>query len=113
MFNHRKNQRQACLVPVVGKSGSIFDHAQAVDFSKGGLGFVSRHRVPVNKKIPIELELTAEGTPVFVIGKVRWVYHDLEAHCYRIGIAFTNVLQGSKSRLNHYFRSMKVRSTDG
>jgi len=101
---HRKNRRRICFVPVEGKEGSVFDHTQAVDFSKGGLGFVSEHRIPVNKEIPIELELTAEGNPIFVIGKVQWVRRILDSKNYRVGVSFTDILRGSKSRLNQYFR---------
>jgi len=109
MSEHRKNKRRSCFVPVEGKTGSVFDHTQAVDFSKGGLGFVSEHRIPVNKEIPIELELAVEGNPVFVIGKVQWVRRILDSKAYRIGVSFTDILRGSKSRLNQYFKECSGR----
>lgn len=105
MTEHRKNERRFCGVPVEGKAGSVFDLTKTVDFSKGGFGFVSRHRIPVNRVIPIEIELTAEGKPIFVIGQVRWAHRILHSGNYRIGMSFTNVLEGSKSRLNRYFAS--------
>jgi len=79
-----------------------------VDFSKEGLGFVSKQHIPVNKKIPIEIELTAEGEPAFVIGRVQWVRCLLDTKNYRIGISFTDVLRGSKSRLKQYFKEQKA-----
>ena len=104
MANHRKNQRKTCIVPVDGKKGSLFDQTHAIDFSKGGLGFVSQHRIPVNKKIPIEIDLSDEGESVFVIGRVKWVVHLPESRNYRVGVTFTDVLKGSKSRLDRYFK---------
>ncbi len=106
--NHRKNERYVCVVPIDGKGGSVFDQTQTVDFSKKGLGFISKHRIPVNKEIPIEIELTVEGSPVFVIGRVLWVRRILKSQNYRIGVSFEDVLQGSKSRLNQYFKEYKM-----
>ena len=107
MSNQRKNERYTCLVPVDGKDGSVFDQTQTVDFSKKGLGFVSSHRIPVNKEIPIEIELAVDGKPVFVIGRVQWVRRILNSKNYRIGVTFKDVLQGSKSRLDQYFKKAK------
>jgi Tfp pilus assembly protein PilZ len=108
MLHHRKNTRTVCVVPVDGKEGSVFDRTHAVDFSRGGLGFVSGHRIPVNKKIPIEINLSDEGVPVFVIGRVKWVQPIPESKSFRIGVTFTDVLPGSKSRLVRYFREQKA-----
>jgi len=104
MSNQRKSKRHACLVPIDGKDGGLFDQTQTVDFSKRGLGFVSRHRIPVSKEIPIEIELTVDGKPAFVVGRVQWVRRILNSKNYRIGILFKEVLRGSSSRLNQYFK---------
>jgi Tfp pilus assembly protein PilZ len=106
MSEHRKNKRHLCLVPVEGKSGSVFDNTQTVDLSKGGMGFVSPRKIPVNKEIPIELDMTIDGEPVFVIGKVCWVTRMADSKNYRIGVFFKDVMQGSKSRLNQYFKEL-------
>ena len=108
MGNLRRSQRKECAVPVEGKEGTVFDRTQAVDFSKGGLGFISKHRIPKNKEIPIELELTPGGDPVFVVGKVTWVQKIKGSDYYRIGLSFTEVLHGSKSRLSRYFTQNKT-----
>jgi len=102
--DHRKNERLSCVVPIDGKDGSVFGQSQTVDFSKKGLGFISRHRIPLNKEIPIEIELTVEGMPVIVIGRIQWVRRVVNSLNYRIGVSFKDVLQGSKSRLNQYFK---------
>jgi len=103
MPNQRKSVRHACIVPVEGKRGSVFDDTRAIDFSRGGLGFVSRHRIPLNKEIPIEIELTVDGNPVFVLGKVQWVRRIPSSSGYRIGLTFKDIMKGSKSRLMQYF----------
>jgi len=108
MSNQRKSNRYACLVPIDGKDGSVFDQTQTVDFSKKGLGFVSRHRIPVSKEIPIEIELTVDGNSVFVVGRIQWVHRILNSKNYRIGISFKDVMKGSKSRLNQYFKKYRT-----
>ena len=108
MRNKRKNLRFDCLVPVEGKAGGPFDHTKTVDFSKGGLGFVSRQKVPLNREIAIEIDLSRQGEPAFVIGKVRWVDRIVNSDDFRIGVSFENILQGSKSRLQEYFRVRKA-----
>ena len=107
MVNHRKDQRRICVVPVEGKKGGIFDHTQVIDFSKGGLGFVSQHRIPVNKEVPIEIEVTPEGKPIFVVGRVQWVHRIMNSKNYRIGLSFKDIMQGSRSRLREYFKAEK------
>ena len=107
MSEYRKNERKVCVVPVDGKKGSVFDHTQVIDFSRGGLGFVSQHRIPVNKEVPIEIEVSAEGKPVFVIGKVEWVRRIMKTKSYRVGVSFKDILQGSRSRLSGYFKEGK------
>ena len=71
MSDSRKNKRYACTVPVEGKEKSVFDHTQVIDFSKGGIGFVSQHRIPVNKEVPIEIDLTADGEQKTNINQAR------------------------------------------
>lgn len=107
MKNKRKNTRYDCLVPVDGKQGGPFEYTKTVDFSKSGLGFVSHHKVPLNKEIAIQLDLSEEGAPALVVGKVRWINRIENSVNYRIGISFENVLSGSKACLDHYFRSHK------
>ena len=106
--NNRKSKRISCFVPVEGKSGSCFDDFSTVDFSKGGLGFITQHKVAVNKEIAIEIDLDANAEPAFVIGKVCWVKKmPAPEKGYRVGVIFKDVLRGSKSRLNQYFSKKK------
>ena len=101
--NKRKTERVTCLVPVEGKKGSAFDLTQTIDISKQGIGFISQNKIPLNKKITIELDLHEEDAPVFVTGKVKWVHPIENEKAYRIGLSFVDVKHGSKSRLNKYF----------
>ena len=108
MSDNRRDTRHVCTVPVEGKKKSVFDDTQVVDFSKGGIGCISKHRIPVNKEVPIEIDLTEDGNPVFVVGRVKWVHRIGKTRSYRIGISFTDVMQGSKSRLKKYFQEAKT-----
>lgn len=102
-LNKRKNTRLSCEVPLEGKKGGIFDESNVIDISKGGLGFISPRRIPVNKRIPIELDLAEEDYPVFVIGKVLWARAIEGSSNYRIGVTFEDILRGSKARLQKFF----------
>jgi len=102
--NKRRSVRVDCTVPVEGKKDGIFDHTLTTDISKGGLGFISNHKIPLGKKIPIEIALDSDGETVFVIGKVVWCVSVPDAGTFRVGIKFDEVLSGSKSRLNRFFK---------
>jgi c-di-GMP-binding flagellar brake protein YcgR len=101
-MNKRKDKRVSCLVPVEGKQG--FD-TKTVDFSKNGIGLISKTKIPLNKTIPVQLDFSADEEPVVALGKVRWVQLIPETHNYRIGLSFEGVVSGSKSRLKQYFES--------
>ena len=100
----RKNQRQSCRVPVDGKGGGAFDSICTVDFSKRGLGFISKKKISQNKRIAVQLELTSDDDPVFVIGCVKWAHPIMNSDHYRIGMTFEDLLRGSKTRLDKYFQ---------
>ncbi len=99
----RKEERHQCLVPVESKKGTLFESSQTIDISKNGMGFISSHHVALQKKIPIEIALTPDSDPVIAMGEVKWVRHVSGSKHYRVGITFTNVLNGSKSRLKNLF----------
>ena len=105
--NQRRSNRLDCLVPVEGKRGTIFDNIKTVDFSKGGLGFLSEAKIPLGKKIGIELQLGPEEEPVYAVGEVRWVKKIAGTDTYRLGMYFKEVLSGGKSRLNKFFMTKK------
>ncbi len=104
MKNQRRAARENCLVPVDGKQDGVFAQTQTVDFSKGGIGLISKKRIPVKREIAVELDLDSQGEPVFAIGEVRWVKKIKGTDHYRVGMTFKDVLRGSKSRLANYFR---------
>lgn len=102
--NKRRNKRLTCEVPLEGKKGGVFESTNVIDFSKGGLGFVSARRIPVNKRIPIQLDLQEDDMPVLVIGRVKWSRAINGTGQFRIGVTFEEVMHGSKTRLQKYFR---------
>ena len=104
MPNKRRSERVSCAVPVDSKKGGLFDQVQTIDFSRGGLGFVSHQRIPINKRVAIELDLFDELEPVVVVGRVRWVRTNGDSETYRIGLAFEDILSGAKSRIAEYFK---------
>ncbi|HLD70214.1 MAG TPA: PilZ domain-containing protein [Candidatus Omnitrophota bacterium] len=104
-FGKRKNERRQCFVPVEGKKGSSFEDTQTVDISKGGIGFVSSHSLSFKQKIPIELAFSPDSDPVLVMGEVKWIHPLSGSKKYRVGMTFTRILSGSKSRLDKYFQN--------
>jgi Tfp pilus assembly protein PilZ len=99
----RKNERFGCFVPVDGKEGSFLGEVTAHDVSKGGMGIISKNKIPLDTEIAIELDLSEDEDPVFVVGKVEWIHPMEGSSHYRVGMSFKDVLKGSKSRLNKYF----------
>lgn len=104
MSNKRKNPRYSCAVPVEGKEGGPFESSKTVDFSQGGLGLVSNHRISLNKEIAIQLDLSEEGQSALVVGKVQWVSPIAQTNNFRIGVAFKDMLQGSRAHVKDYLR---------
>lgn len=86
--NKRSTSRLRCHVPVDGKKGSQFASVQTVDISNGGIGLISRRRIPLDEKIAVEIDATAEGEPVLVLGKVVWVRKIADEERYRVGMKF-------------------------
>lgn len=104
MQDKRKIPRHVCAVPVDGKQGGPFERSKTVDFSEGGLGFISRHKVAVNKEIAIQLDLSEEGHSALVVGKVQWVNPVAGTNNFRIGVSFRDMLQGARTNVKHYLR---------
>lgn len=104
MQNKRKMLRHTCTVPVDGKQGGPFESSKTVDFSQGGLGLISNRKISLNKEIAIELDLSAEGHSALVVGKVQWVNLIAETNHFRIGVAFKEMLQGSRANVKGYLR---------
>jgi len=100
----RRARRKDCVVPVEGKQGTVFDGVRTVDISRGGVGFVSSKRIPINEKVVIELDFQPKVDPVLVVGQVKWVSKIKDSQLYRIGMSFTDdVEEDSGSRLKQYF----------
>ena len=102
--NKRSEHRQNCFVPVEGKQGSAFDDTCTIDISRHGIGFVSPHHHEINQKVAIEIQLKLDTEPIIVLGIVKWVRKLSDSDQYRIGLNFEEILSGSKTRLNQYFR---------
>lgn len=100
LVNKRKSPRFDCYVPVDGKQGSIFSSTRTVDISRDGIGFLSNHPVPLNERIAIELALKPDAEPVLVIGQVKWVRKVSDSDQYRIGLTFSDIIDGSKDFLD-------------
>jgi len=105
MENRRKNERFRCLVPVEGQANGLFGNTGTVDISRNGMGFISPNKIPLDQEIALELQLDEDGESVLVIGKVKWVRQIGSSGNYRIGLHFEDVLNGSKSRLDRYFKN--------
>ena len=99
----RRNERKSCLVPVESKQGSAFAQTQTVDISKSGLGFISKKKIPIDKKIAVELDFPSQIEPALVLGKVKWVSKISRTPFYRVGMVLVEDLStGSKNKLKDY-----------
>jgi c-di-GMP-binding flagellar brake protein YcgR len=98
--NKRKSRRFDCYVPVDGKDGASFASTRTIDISRDGIGFLSDHAIPLNEKIAIELALKPDAEPVLVIGEVKWVRKNANTSKYRIGLTFSDVIDGSRDDID-------------
>ena len=98
--NKRKTPRFDCFVPVEGKASSVFSSTKTVDISRDGIGFLSSRPVALKERIAIELALKPDTDPVLVIGEVKWVRKLSDSDQYRIGLTFSDIIDGSKDALN-------------
>jgi len=102
-MEHRKAIRHKCFVPVEANTTSPFSDLCTFDIGKGGMGLVSRKKVPVHKHIAVEVDMVANGDPALVMGEVRWVRKDYETGTYKVGLKFIKVLSsGSRTRLKTF-----------
>lgn len=86
--NKRESKRQSCWVPVDGKKGTTFASAQTVDISKGGIGIISKRKIPLDEKIAVEIDTAPNSEPILVMGKVVWVRKMTDEDRYRVGLKF-------------------------
>ena len=102
----RKASRFGCTVPVECKKGLAFDKSQTLDISKGGLGFISTERIPINTKMAIEIALTPEADPILAFGQVKWVKQLAHKNFYRIGMMFSDISRSWQLRLDRYIQRL-------
>ena len=103
--NQRCEDRKNCFVPVESKDGSTFDSTKTFDISRHGIGFLSLKPIAINQKIALELVLKPNTEPVMVIGVVKWVRKIETTNQYRVGMTFSEIIAGSSTRLDKYFKS--------
>lgn len=114
LINKRTAPRFDCFVPIDGKRDSLFSKTRTVDVSATGMGVISDRPMPLNEKIAIELALKEGAEPVLVIGEVKWIRKMSHSEHYRIGLNFSDIIDGSqeeiKTSLNHRFADHVVDS---
>lgn len=103
MDNQRQDKRWDCVVPVESGHNAEFDGAQSFDFSRKGIGFVTKVPVAVDRQIAVALDLDESNSPVFVKGRVKWVQRIEGTDQFRVGLSFENMLSDGQNRLNEYF----------
>lgn len=103
MHNQRQEKRWDCVVPVEDGHNPEFTGAQSLDFSRKGIGFVTKMPVAVDREIAVALDLSESGSPVFVKGRVAWVQSIPGTAQFRVGVTFKDVLGDGQNRLNEYF----------
>ncbi len=102
-MEHRKTIRQQCFVPVEANAKSALSDLCTFDIGRGGIGLVSKKKIPIHQQIAVELDLTPEGEAALIMGEVRWVHQNYKTGTYRLGIKFIRILSsGSRSRLSTF-----------
>ena len=106
----RKNERLFCKVPVDAQAGGNFSDIRTVDFSKGGLGFISKKPVPLKEHIAVAVELNPQNEVALLLGQVQWVSQNPQTRAYHVGMQFVQELaSGSRLDLERYFKKNAVK----
>ncbi len=103
MANQRQEKRWDCVVPVESGRHTEFDGAQSIDFSRRGIGFITKTALPINREIAVALDLDMSDSPVLAKGRVMWVQSIPGTDQYRVGLSFENIVDDGQNRLNEYF----------
>ena len=100
--NKRETKRFDCAVPVDGSKEGIFSDLKTVNFSKEGVGIISKKRLPLDYEVKIEIDLGEMDDSTFVTGVVKWVEPMPDGN-YRIGLYFKDKVVDTKTRIDSYF----------
>ena len=103
MNNQRQDKRWDCVVPVENGRQAEFDGAQSFDFSRKGMGFITKTALPLDKEIAVAIDLDESNMPVLVKGRVAWVQSIPSSGQYRVGLKFQESIDDAQNRLNEYF----------
>ncbi len=101
-FEKRNSPRYNCRVPVLCRKGTLFDNSQTIDISKSGVGFISSKFIPLDTNLVMEIALAPKSEPLLAVGHVKWVQKLGVQERYRVGMAFTDISQDSRTRLSEY-----------
>ncbi len=99
----RRNARYHCAVPVEAKRGTAFETSRTVDVSKNGAGLIVNKPIRVDSKMAVELQLAADGEPIIAIGRVTWIQQLPSTSLYRVGLAFTDLEDKLKNKIDRFF----------
>jgi hypothetical protein len=90
--NPEKRECKRFIVPGATASfeikGSREEFSPILDISRGGLKFMSKKAVEMNKELALKISIPGERTPLTLLGMVKWVSFDEGKKKYQIGVQF-------------------------
>jgi len=64
------------------------EHAQVVDISAGGLGFVTEKSIAINTPLELWLNIPDRHLPFYTKGDVAWTWPSLDGGQHHVGVRF-------------------------
>jgi c-di-GMP-binding flagellar brake protein YcgR len=89
-----------CVQPILRPLPINVRHLLSEDLSEGGMRLSSSEFFPVKSRVRVDLETARPATPIQVIGRVVWVEQLPEVDHWRVGVEFSDLSDGARSRLH-------------
>lgn len=85
-----------------GNDITIGQPIETVDISIGGIQIITDQKFDMDKKLKLIISVTNTDIPIPIIGRVAWIRPVEGKEIYRVGLEFTEFLNGRKNLLEKY-----------
>ncbi len=113
MGEKRKFMRFNVIIDAFFNKAGEKKDLQIKNFSKEGVGVVSRHPLGSGEKIEVEMNIPGDNVPVMMRGEVAWVSPPAQDGChYHGGIKLKDIGNESKAKLLEYIYNRWIAPED-
>ena len=100
MSEKRKYMRFNVFMDAVCRRGALVDKLKVSNFSREGMGILSRKPFKQGEHVDIELKIPGDDLPVLLQGEIAWAKDPVTDNSqYKSGIRFKDLNNGDRSRI--------------